>query len=119
MFGVQGGMTEDSPNNTKLKEPYWINPEYGPQLGKKTHGRIFVRNESDRLQVLALIKLIDESEYESYMPEDYVAVMPDDPVDARLTYGHKFEIRTDLLELECWKAGIEIWIITNYRDPYG
>jgi len=34
------------------------------------------------------------------------------------TYGHKFEIRTDLLELACWKAGVEIWIVTGYRNPY-
>jgi hypothetical protein len=102
----------------KRETPYWINPDHGAQLGKKTHGRIWVRTPEDQLKVCELIRQIDEDEYSTYMPEGFVAVMPEDPTEAQLMYGHKFEIRTDLLELECWKAGIEIWIVTNYRDRY-
>lgn len=96
--------------------PWWIS-EYGPQLARKTHGRIWVRTEEDRLRVLEIIEQIDHAEFECYMPEDFVAVMPDHPSKAKLVYGHKFELREDLLSLACWKAGIEIWIVTGIRQP--
>lgn len=97
-------------------KPYWIRDSVH-QLSRKTYGRIWVRTESDRERVLKLIREIDEDEFESYMPKDFVAVMPEDPNEAKLSYGHKFEIRTDWLQYECWKAGIEIWIVTGYREP--
>jgi|GEM_PF-3033926 len=105
----EGDMTE------KEKKPWWIG-EYGPELNRKTYGRIWVRTEADRVKVLDLIKEVDPGEYETYMPKDFVAVMPEDLSKAKLVYGHKFEIRTDQLELACWKAGVEIWIVTGHRD---
>jgi len=111
-----GAHAEDCPNADIGPHPHWIDPNEhrGPTLSNKTYGRIFVRTEADVAKVVEMIKTISEFEH-SYMPKDFVAVMPEDVNEAKLVYGHKFEIRTDLLQLACWRAGIEIWIETGHR----
>lgn len=102
---------------SKLMRPRWISGDYGPQFTKKTYGRIWVREEADVARVRDLIKDLDEFEFE-YLPNDFVAVWPENPRKAELVYGHKFELRTDLLEYECWRRGIQIYLITGYRDRF-
>lgn len=99
------------------KKPYWIAEYGGGEFAKKTSGRIFVRHEADVQRVIDIIKELDEFEFE-YLPDGFVTVMPEDVNKAKLTYGHKFELRMDLLKLECWRQGIEVMLVTGWRDPY-
>lgn len=101
----------------KPKNPYWMGEYGGREFAKKTSGRIFVRHEADVQRVIDIIKELDEFEF-GYLPDGFVTVMPEDVSKAKLTYGHKFELRTDLLKLECWRQGIEVMLVTGWRDPY-
>lgn len=104
--------------------PWWIpSDKYGGEaLDAKTYGRIWVRTEEDKTKVVAIIEEMDPFEF-SYMgktsgPDCFVGVWPEDPTEAKLVYGHKFELRTDTLRFICWQQGIEIWVVTGHRRDY-
>lgn len=104
--------------NTKdiiKSHPCWIGEKHGPEIPKKTFGRIWVRKIEDKERVIKIIKEVDDFEYE-YLPDDFVEVYPCNPKRATLVYGGKFEIRTDLLKLACWTKGIDIWIVTGHDE---
>jgi hypothetical protein len=98
--------------------PSWLrgeNGRYGPTLVRKSYGRIWVRSEADVDRVLEIARRVNPDEVDSYMPADFIAVWPG-PESAKLAYGYKFELRTDLLEYECFVAGIQILIVTGERE---
>ncbi len=79
----------------------------------KTHGRIFVADESKIPAVRAKIKELDDFEY-TYLPDNFVTKWNG---KIETTYGHKFEIDMEQLTEACWNEGIWIFCVTGYRDP--
>lgn len=76
---------------------------------RKGYGRILVADKSKVEEVIAIIKEVDEFEFD-YMPKDFVTAFIGTP---ELKYTHKFEIDTDKLILACWNKGIYIWCISQ------
>jgi len=104
-------------NAVEYKLPYWVTLNCGYQMVRKTYGRIFVRKAADVERVTSIMKEMDYSEVDCYMPHGVVVVWPG-LKDAILTYTHKFEIRIDELRFRCWEAGIEVMIVTGYKERY-
>jgi len=78
----------------------------------KTYGRIFVTQADHIPLVEAIIKDLDEFEYE-YMPDDLITVYKPNPL---MVYLHKFEIDKIALTAKCWEAGIWIWCVDNQPE---
>jgi len=73
---------------------------------RKGHGRIYVKDAIDIPKVNAIIKEMDEFEYE-YLPNNMITTYERYP---ETVYIGKFdELKTDVLTNICWKTGICIW----------
>lgn len=83
-------------------------------MPRKDYGRILVQKEEDIAKVDAIIKEMDEFEYD-YMPKDFICVFEKDNVET--IYTHKFD-SLDLIELQlrCWEQNIPIMIICGLID---
>lgn len=93
-------------------------------FARKSYGRIFVEKEEDIARVKAIIRKMDEFEYD-YLPEKLITVFSpniktfpvDNPKDhfwLDFEYTHKFD-SLDLNELQfrCWAAGIKMFCVMN------
>jgi len=97
--------------------PSWLrrcDDPHGPVFKRKTYGRIFVRSTEDVEKVRAVIRTLDPDEF-TYLPQNFIA--PYDAVKGALTYGCKFEMRTDLLKFACWHTGVDVLIVTGKDSP--
>ena len=81
----------------------------------KGYGRIYVRSEEDILKVEAIIKELDEFEYD-YLPDKLIATFDNYPY---LKYLHKFsDMDMNKLTAECWKRGIYIFVLDNGNQEF-
>lgn len=85
----------------------------GEQFGRKTYGRIFVKQSADVEKVCEIIRELDEFEYE-YMPDEFVAVY--DSTNCPVTYGHKFELDMDRLRFACFNEAVPVMLVTNCAE---
>ncbi len=84
-------------------------------LTRKGYARIYVANPEDVERVAALIKELDESEYD-YLPSKLIAPFSEYPV---VVYTHKFDgLCMNRLTAECWKRGILVWVCDNGHAEY-
>ena len=82
---------------------------------RKGYGRIYVADPTKIEAVKAIIKAMDEFEYD-YLPKDFVAPFTEYP---QLVYTGKFD-DLDLHELtaRCFAQGIYIWCCDNGHDEW-
>ena len=75
----------------------------------KGYGRIYCASADDVQKVHDIIKAIDPSEYEGYMPKELVAPFSEYPA---VVYLHKFsDMDMDMVTAICWKRGLRIWVL--------
>ena len=83
-------------------------------LTRKSYGAIYVNNIEDIEKVKAIIKEMDEFEYE-YLPEDLIKPFSEYP---NVSYVHKFsDLDIDDLTAICWSRGVFIWVF-DARQEY-
>lgn len=84
-------------------------------LTRKGYARIYVEKPEDVEKVKAIIKELDEFEYE-YLPEKLVAPFAEYPA---LEYTHKFDaLDMNALTAVCWKRGIKIFACDNGHNEW-
>lgn len=84
-------------------------------LTRKGYGRIYVDDAGNIEKVKAIIKEMDEFEFD-YLPKDLMAVYTEYP---KVVYTHKFsDLDTNKLTAKCWHVGIKIWVFDAGHEEY-
>ena len=84
-------------------------------LPYKGYGRIYCETSDDVAKVEAVIKELDEYEFD-YMPPGMVAPFADYP---RVIYTHKFsDMDMQASTAICWQRGIKIWVFDAGHDEF-
>lgn len=82
---------------------------------RKGYGRIYVETIEDIARVKAVIKEMDEFEYE-YMPDDLIAPFSEYP---KVVYTAKFcDLDTSTLTALCWSIGVKVWCYDSGSNEY-
>ena len=86
------------------------------KLTHKGYGRIYIDDMDNIPIVHEVMKEIDESEFNNYLPEDLIAPFTNYPV---VVYTHKFsDMDMDKVVAECWKRGVFIWVFDTGHNEY-
>jgi hypothetical protein len=84
-------------------------------LTRKGYARIYTETPEDVEKVKAIIKEIDEFEYD-YLPDGLIAPFSEYP---SLCYTSKFDgLDMNTLTAVCWKHGIKIFVCDNGHNDY-
>lgn len=84
-------------------------------MTRKGYGRIYVLDPAHVEAVKAIVKELDEFEFE-YMPDAMVAPFSEYP---KVIYTHKFDaLDLDALTATCLSRGIVIWVFDSGHDEY-
>ena len=84
-------------------------------LTHKGWGRIYTDKPENIEKIEAIIKELDEFEFE-YLPEGLITVSESYPA---VVYLHKFsDMDMDTLTAQCWKRGIMIWVFDAGHTEY-
>jgi hypothetical protein len=71
---------------------------------RKGYGRIFTDEKENISEIKAIIKEMDEFEYD-YLPDNFICVF--NPAKIETVYTHKFDsLDTNELTKRCWEKGI-------------
>lgn len=84
-------------------------------LTRKGFGRIYVAKETDVKLVKAIIKELDEFEFD-YLPGNLVAPFSEYP---NLVWTGKFDgLCMNRLTGQCWSRGVYIWVLDNGHEEF-
>lgn len=84
-------------------------------LTHRGYGRIYVLKPDDIAEVKAIIKELDEYEYE-YLPKDFITTFDEYP---RVEYIGKFsDLDMDKLISTCLSRGVFVWVFDSGRKEY-
>lgn len=96
-------------NNKDLNEYNWE---------QKSNGGIFVEKESHMKIAKAILKAMDESEYDGYFSDGIIQVYDTDGSNF-IPYNHKFDFDVDDFIRRCNESGFDVLVVSKYgHDEY-
>lgn len=89
------------------------------EIARKGNGAIFIEKEEDREAVIAILKEVDETEYDQYCPSEFIQVLQ--PERNYLPYTGKYDIDVKLFLQKCRekKLNVNLFSCRDYNyDEY-